>query len=97
VHGRGAAFGVHHPFRRVAAEGFGELSGPSASKIAEPAFAPRGRSSSLSTASTLPHSSFKPSVRSGPSSPFSQASKATPAPQAKWLHSMPKLLMRSAR
>src|SRR5262247_2663912 len=54
-------------------------------------------SRSLPTASTLPHSSLKPLVFSGPRRPFSHASKATPAPHEKWLHSMPRSLMRSAR
>ena len=40
------------------------------------------RSSSVSMASRLPQVSSSPSVRSGPSSPFSQASKARPAPSA---------------
>src|SRR5688572_32073871 len=40
---------------------------------------------------------FRSSVLSGPSIPFSQASNATPAPQEKWLHSMPRLLIFSAR
>src|SRR4030095_7063590 len=71
--------------------------GPSASKLPSHPSRRAAISRSLSTVSTLPHSSFKPLVFSGPRSPFSHASKATPAPHEKWLHSMSRLLIFSAR
>ena len=71
--------------------------GPSASRLPSQPSRRAAISSNLSTASTLPHSSLKPFVLSGPRSPFSQASKATPAPHEKWLHSIPRLLIFSAR
>src|SRR5918996_4962226 len=71
--------------------------GPSASKLPSHPSRRAAMSSSLSTASTSPHSSFRPLVLSGPKSPFSHASNATPAPHEKWLHSIPRLLIFSAR
>src|SRR4029453_18541811 len=71
--------------------------GPSASRLPSQPSRRAAISSSFSAASTSPHSSFKPFVLSGPRSPFSHASKATPAPQEKWLHSIPRLLIFSAR
>src|SRR5262249_37439083 len=71
--------------------------GPSARRLPSQPSRCAAISRSLSTAATLPHSSLKPLVFSGPRSPFSHASKATPAPQEKWLHSMPRLLIFSAR
>src|SRR5882724_3445553 len=71
--------------------------GPSARKLPSQPSRRAAISRSLSTASTLPHSSFRPLVFSAPRSPFSHASKATPAPHEKWLHSIPRLLIFSAR
>src|SRR4030095_132969 len=71
--------------------------GPSANQLASHPSRRATISRSLSTVSTLPHASFKPLVFSGPRSPFSHASKATPAPHEKWLHSMPRLLIFSGR
>ena len=76
---RRAAFGVHYPILRFAAQFFGELLRAVGENIAEPSFAPGAAfEQEFPSASRLPHSSFRPSVLSVPSTPFSQASNAKP-------------------